>query len=179
MDPLVPCAAGSVSNHSNRDQTRDASITLQKKHNEIKHLEEHLLECEKCSGLREGFRGLGRLLRRLRSTSEPDRATVDRLHARRSWPPPLTGTSHEFRTRPALGPRCHRWWQRRDRGREDRSQPRGVRPADRARSHRRRLPVDRMHPARPLSQAPTRPLLRAVRRVSASRSPESKSTSRR
>lgn len=48
---------------------------------EIRRLEEHLSECEKCSGLEKDFRGLGMLLRRLRSESEPDPATVARLHA--------------------------------------------------------------------------------------------------
>lgn len=48
---------------------------------EIRRLEEHLSQCEKCSGLAEDFRGLSRLLRRFRAASEPDRATVARLHA--------------------------------------------------------------------------------------------------
>ena len=48
---------------------------------EVLRLEDHLSKCEKCSGLTEDFRGLGRLLRLLRATSEPDPKAVARLHA--------------------------------------------------------------------------------------------------
>ena len=48
---------------------------------EIRRLREHLMQCEKCSGLEKDFRGLGLLLRRLTSASEPDRTAVARLHA--------------------------------------------------------------------------------------------------
>lgn len=57
----------------------DPSMPLRE--TEIRRLEEHLSECEKCSGLEGEFRGLSRLLGRFRATSEPDRATVARLHA--------------------------------------------------------------------------------------------------
>ncbi len=52
--------------------------------NEIRRLEEHLSQCEKCSELTEEYRGLGRLLRHLNASTEPDPRSVARLHDRLS-----------------------------------------------------------------------------------------------
>lgn len=59
----------------------DADPSLPLRETEIRRLEEHLAQCEKCSGLEKDFRGLGKLLQRLNSASEPDGAAVARLHA--------------------------------------------------------------------------------------------------
>jgi hypothetical protein len=62
----------------------DADPSMPLGETEVRRLEEHLAQCEKCQGLEKDFRGLSALLRKLHTTSEPDGRVVARLHAQLS-----------------------------------------------------------------------------------------------
>ncbi len=55
----------------------DPSVPLEP--TEIRRLEEHLSQCENCSGLTTEYRVLGRLLHRLSAACEPDPRSIARL----------------------------------------------------------------------------------------------------
>lgn len=48
---------------------------------EVRRLEAHLAQCERCAGLAQDYRLLGRALARWSGQRLPDRAAVHRMHA--------------------------------------------------------------------------------------------------